>query len=237
MAKQEILPPLRSSTQLVRRENAAVTIAPPRIHTGGIVESTLTRWEAERQTRAIDALTNRTRAEVALVATQTNLLDGHVARQRAAYRVQELPEILENDRAQRRVQRANDLRETQNHYEVSEARRLSELAHAEAALTDARQAVDAQRRYGDTTYKAGWKNKTVELLDVELSAAERRAILKQHLDEIDRPEKRSRNDQDTDEDAIDDALHDKRAQLNASGLDTGRIDAAIERRRARREED
>src|SRR5690349_14810181 len=98
MAKQEILPPDRPTTQLVRRETATVTISPPRIHTGGIVESTLTRWEANRQARALDAMTRRTQSESSLMKAQTEIMETYVARHRAAYRVQELPEILTNDR-------------------------------------------------------------------------------------------------------------------------------------------
>lgn len=234
MAKQEILPPLHSSTQLVRREPAAVSILPPRVDTGGIVQSTLTRWEANRQARAIDAMTRRTQSEVALADAQTRVLESYVKRQRAAYRVQELPEILSNDRAQRRVERANQLREAQHTYEIAEVRRLTELSHAETALKDGQQALEAQRAYGDVTYKVAWKKKTYEMLDVELSAAERRAILQQHVDEMDRPRQRIAHDRDETEETIDDALHERRAELAANGLDTGRIDDAIERRSAKR---
>lgn len=232
MAKQEILPPLRSSTQLARRESAAVTVSPPRINTGGIIETTLTRWEAQRHTRTIHALTAKRQAEVALTEVQTQLVESHIKRQRALYRLQELPEVLANDRAVRQSERAETLRQAQHEYETAEMRRLGELAHAEAALVDAQQQLKAQRDYGYTTYELAWKKKNLEMLDVELSAAERRALLRQHIGEIDQSSGNRQAD-DCDVGEIDDALYERRAQLNASGLDTSRIDAVIARRKAR----
>ncbi len=229
--KQEILPPLRAA-QLVRRpESAAVTVVPPRVRPGGIIESTLTRWEAQRHARTIDAMAVRTRAEAGLFDAQTQVIDSYVKRQRAGYRLQELPEILTNDRARRRTERADELREAQHKYELAELRRLGEIAHAETALVDAQQQLKAQRDYGYTTYELAWKKKNCEILDVELSAAERRAILRQHMAELEEPASAHLTDQTGD--AIDDALYERRAQLNASGLDTSQIDAELERRRSR----
>lgn len=237
MAKQEILPPERSTTQVARRENTTVSISPPRIYTGGIVGSTLTRWEATRQARALDAMTRRTQSESALMKAQTEIMETYAARHRAAYRVQELPEIMANDRAQRRVERANKLREAQHTYEVAEVKRLTELSHAETVLTDAKQALEAQRSYGAVTYKLGWKKKASEMLEVELSDAERRAVLRQHSEEMESGGAQRRlapTHNDESEETIDDALHDRRSQLAASGMDTSRVDDVIERRRARR---
>jgi hypothetical protein len=53
--KYEIIPPSRGA--LARRsESNQVTISPPRVNPGGIIDSTLTRWEANRHTRAIGAI-------------------------------------------------------------------------------------------------------------------------------------------------------------------------------------
>jgi hypothetical protein len=206
-----------------------VTVSPPRIHPGGIIESTLTRWEAQRHARTIDAMAVRTRAEAGLFDAQAQVIDSYVKRQRAGHRLQELPEILANDRARRRIERADELRETQNNYELAELRRLGTIAHAETALVDAQQQLKAQRDHGYTTYELAWKKKYCDLLDVELSTAERRAILRQHMAELEEPVGGGLTDQT--DNAIDDALYEKRAQLNASGLDTSKIDAELERRK------
>jgi hypothetical protein len=230
MSNQEILPPLRTTELVSRPESAAVTVSPPRIRPGGIIESTLTRWEAQRHARTIDAISVRTRAEGALHDAQTQLIDSYVKRQRAGHRLQELPEILANDRARRRTERADELRETQHNYELAELRRLGAIAHAETALVDAQQQLKAQRDHGYTTYELAWKKKYCDLLDVELSTAERRAILRQHMAELEEPAAHGLTDQA--DDAIDDALYEKRAELNASGLDTSKIDAELERRKS-----
>jgi hypothetical protein len=229
MSKPEILLPSRSAPVVTRLGSNAVTVSPPRIHPGGIIESTLARWEAQRHARTIDAVAVRTRAEAGLFDAQSQVIASYVNRQRAGHRLQELPEIIANDRSRRRIERANELREAQHAYELAELRRLGEVAHAETALVDAQQQLKAQRDHGYTTYELAWKKKYCDLLDVELSTAERRAILRQHMAELEEPVGGGLTDQP--DDAIDDALYEKRTQLNASGLDTSKIDAELERRK------
>src|ERR1700733_6255210 len=94
--KYEILPPSQSGA-LARPERSEVVVSPPRVNPGGIIESTLTRWEANRHTRTIGAIATRTRAETDLFEAQTQALNSYVKWQQAVYRVQELPEILSND--------------------------------------------------------------------------------------------------------------------------------------------
>jgi hypothetical protein len=236
MSKYEILPPARGGVP-ARRENNSVAVSPPRVNPGGIIDSALTRWEANRHARTIGAVATRTRAEADLFDAQTQALNSYVKRQEAGFRLQELPEVLANDRARRRVQRAEELRQVQHQHEVSEMHRQTEIARVEAVLVDAQQALRAQREFGYTTYELGWKKKQCEMLDVELNAAERRAILRQHLSELERQdasERRSGSDSAAGADGVDDALYEARAQLNASGLDTGRIDAIIEQRKSSR---
>ena len=96
-------------------------------------------------------------------------------------------------------------------------------------MVDAQQQLKAQRDHGYTTYELAWKKKYCDLLDVELSTAERRAILRQHMAELEEP---AGGLIDQTDDAIDDALYEKRAQLNASGLDTSKIDAELDRRKS-----
>jgi hypothetical protein len=235
--KYEIIPPSRGGLPTVRNEDRGVTVTPLRINPGGIIESTLTRWEANRHGRTIGAIAARTRAESDLFDAQTQALASYCKRQEAAFRLQELPEVLANDLARRRVERSEELRRVQHQHDLAETRRMTELAQAQVILVDAQQALAAQRDHGYTTYELGWKKKQCEMLDVELNAAERRAILRQHLAELERQdasERRDNSDSRGSDDDIDDALYEARAQLNANGLDSSRIDAAIDRRKVSR---
>ena len=226
--KYEITPPPRRD--VVRRRDTAVTIVtPPRVDPGGIIASALTRWEATRHARTISTVTKRTRAETELFDAQSQLVDSYVRRQRAGYRLQELPEILAGDRARRREERSEELRELHHRRETSELQRMTELAHAQRVLVDAEQALKAQREHGFLTHRLAHARKSCELLDVELSAAERRAMLREHLAELGQSPGQPLN-ADAGDGEIDVALHEARSQLRASGLDTAKIDAVLARR-------
>ena len=73
------------------------------------------------------------------------------------------------------------------------------------------------------------------MLDLELSAAERRAILRQHLAELDQsePTDEGASAELQSDAALDDVLYEARAQRLANGLDTSRIDALLQRRRVK----
>jgi hypothetical protein len=191
----------------------------------------LVRWEATRHTRTLNAVAVRTRAEADLFDAQNQAAESFIKRQRVLARVQELPETIATDRARRRAERAEELRQVGHQHEMAEVQRTTEIAHAERVLIDAQQALKAQRDYGYRTYELEWKKRGCEILDVELSAAERRAVLRQHLTELEdaseSPRALSGNASD---EQIDAALHDARSQLRASGLDTAKVDAALARR-------
>lgn len=230
MGKVEIIPPAGSRLPARRSGTMIVPSAPPRVDPGGLVSSTLMRWEANRHSRAISAMAERTRAEANLFDAQTQALESYAKRQRAAARVQELPEIIVNDRAIRRTERAEELRLARHQHEMAEVRRQAELAHADRALVDAQQALKAQREHGYDSYALEWKKRNCEILDVELSMAERKAILREHLGEFEKSSEVNGLSADAKDDEVDEALHEARSQLRASGLDTGKIDAVIARR-------
>jgi hypothetical protein len=224
VAKMEIIPPSRLPARLDTR---AAPAAPPRVNPGGLVSSTFTRWEANHHSRAISAIAERTRAEANLFDAQTQALESYVKRQRAGARVQELGEIIANDRAIRRAERAEDLRQIHHQIEIADTRRQTESASADRVLLDAQQALQAQRDHGYDSYALEWKRRKCEILDMELSMAERRAILREHMSELNASAGISPHASDNE---IDDALHEARSQLRASGLDTAKIDALLAKR-------
>jgi hypothetical protein len=228
MSKIEIIPPARTGLPARRSEGSVMS---PRINPGGIVGSALTRWEANRHARAISAIAERTRAEATLFDAQTQALEAYAKRQRAGARVQELPEIIATDRARRRAERADELRQAQHQYEVAETRRMTELAHANCALVDAQQALKAQRDYGYGSYELEWKKRKAEILEVELTAAERRAILREHMAELEQASQAAPGvNPGAGDEEVDQALYEARSQLRASGLDTSKIDTVLARR-------
>jgi hypothetical protein len=170
-----------------------------------------------------------------LFEAQREAMDSFIKRQRMIGHVQELPEIIATDRARRRAERAEELRDLSNRHEIAETRRMTERAIVERDLVDAQQALTAQWDHGYSSYELEWKKRTCEMLDVELSAAERRAILRQHLAELDQsePNGAGRASAGSADAALDDTLYEVRAQLLANGLDPSGIDALIQRRIAK----
>jgi multidrug efflux pump subunit AcrA (membrane-fusion protein) len=225
MGEIEIIPPRRPLSPTATP--AAPVPVSPQINTGGIVTSTLVRWHAQSQERALTAISAASRAQADLYVAHTQALESYAKRQAAAARVEELPEIIATERAVRRAERAEELRQMQHNYDVAQMRRQTELARTEAVLEDARQALRAQRELGYCAYEIEWKRRQCEMLDIELSSEERREILREH-----RTGQAPGNGaaSSADDDAITAALCDARTQMRASGLDTTRIDVLLRQR-------
>lgn len=228
MAKIEIIPPGRSVAP--RADRVVAPAVPPRMNPGGPLSSTLIRWEASRHARVLSAVAERVRAEANLFDAQTQALESYAKRQRVAARVRELTEIIANDRAVRQVERAEELREVQHRYEIAEKERQAQLAHANRVLVDARQGLKAQREYGHASYALEWKKRNCEILDVELSMAERKAVLREHMEQFEGSSAPHGLRAGASDDEVDEVLHEARSQLRASGLETSKIDAVIARR-------
>jgi hypothetical protein len=241
MSKQEILPPIQSQAVQVRRpETAVVKVNVPGAGvSGGYITSALDRMRWDRASDATDALTRLNKSEVSLFNAQTQVTDAKRKRLEAQFALQELPEKLGHELAVRRVERAESYRQAQHIYEVNETRRATDLTlertnltRVRTALTDAEQQLQAQHDHGYLTYELAHRKKQAEILDVELSKKERRRLL-----QMDEPRRNKRDDYsgiNAEIDAmgeIDDALHARRDQLNASGLDTDSIDEAIRKRK------
>lgn len=184
MSKKElqVLPPPRLTVTKVAPEPDTVraTARALTVNTGDPITSALTRWHAERHTRTINALTTWTHAEAGYFQALNKAVTTYKELQRTTMELAELPEAFAHEKEVRRTLRANERRQAQHVYEVNELQRLTEVAHRETELTDARQQLAAQRKHGDSTYELAWKKKHVEMLEVELDAAERRALLRQH---------------------------------------------------------
>src|SRR4029077_8033995 len=82
---------------------------------------------------------------------------------------------------QKAQERSEEVRALQHRGDLARLTRDREHAETEAALVGARQALDAQRDLGT---ELAWKKRHVDLLDIELALAERRAVLRQQFEEL-----------------------------------------------------
>jgi hypothetical protein len=123
------------------------------------------------------------------------------------YRLRALPDRNLNDGQHQAEERSEELRALQHRGELGRLTRDREHAETEAVRVAARQALDAQRDLGTELV---WKKRRVDLLDVELAIAERRAILRQHFDELDRA-MRGINPGAGNSAAVENALYEARA--------------------------
>ena len=242
----EIIPPSRSlRTSRSQELTEARQSTPHRANPGGILSSLPIRWEANAQAKSYDAQTRRTSAERALVEADTELGHALVRNVRMRHEFAELPQILATDRTKRQIARAEEIRDLYHRVEIAENRRMRELAEAEIVLTDARsnltraherlttartgllnaeQQYQAQAEHGSRYHELGWKQKIGER---ELYVEEQEAVLNEHR-------KRVANAQNDLNRASDEELIQRRAEMNADGVDTREVDEVLARRSNRR---
>jgi hypothetical protein len=191
--------------------------------------SIFTRARAGRQARTLRALTETMEAAKAYYDARQRAVESCVKAQREEYRLQLVPYTAAQEAEHQWGEREIDLVEIERRYDLAALTRDRERAEGQSAVTAAHQSLDAQRRMGG---ELAWKKLGVDLLDIELAIAERRAVLRQHFAELDRA-MRGTNAGSADADTMDNALYQARAQLNAHGLDTSSIDTILEWRNKR----
>ncbi len=191
--------------------------------------SIFTRTRASRQARTLRALTETMEAAKAYYDARQRAVESCVKAQREEYRLKLVPYTAAQEAEHQWGEREIDLVDIERRHDLAALTWDRERAEAQSAVTAAHQSLDAQRRMGG---ELAWKRLGVDLLDIELAIAERRAILRQHFAELDRA-MREANAGSADADTMDNALYQARAQLNAHGLDTSAIDTILERRNKR----
>lgn len=191
--------------------------------------SIFTRARAHRQARTLRALTETMEAARAYYEARQRAVESCIKAQREEYRLQAVPYTAAQDAERQFEEREIDLVELERRHDLAALTGDRERAEAQSAVSAAHQSLDAQRRMGSDL---AWKKLGVDLLDIELAIAERRAILRQHFAELDRA-MRGTSAGSTDAETMDNALYQARAQLNAHGLDTSAIDTILERRNKR----
>lgn len=191
----EIIPPLR--TVVPSPQRASVTVSVPGTTSYGTLGSIEAYFDKQRYMRSglvADKLTELNRKEAALFSAQSAATTEYIKRQEDLFRLQDLPERLAHEQTVRRIVRFDQLCEVRHTHELNQQRRRKDymlgetevvqtkakLTHARTVLLDAQQQYEAQAKYGGTTHELHHKKQIVELLQIELEAEERRALLRSH---------------------------------------------------------
>jgi hypothetical protein len=222
----------RNNVEILPPSVGTVPVRPPARHAwpedlfdGGVLSPVLTRWRENRRARTLNAMTTTMVAAKAFFEARAEAIDACFKSREAEYRLWELPSIAAADAARREEERTEVIRDLRGRHVLEEIRHMTARAEAEAGLLTAAHAFAARRDLGA---EIAWGKQAGELLDVEMALAERRAVMRQHLLELEQSE-RGRSEA-RGSDPIEDALYEARGLLRAHGLDTTGIDAVLERR-------
>lgn len=244
MPKQELIPP---GARLPATDDLPTRFATPRSATvpvpnvGGFVPSVAARFRAGYTTKTLNALTNVHDAHARMLDSQTGAIQSYLRRKDQLALLADAEERHAHELALRRMARtsqirdalhAADLRRRQHERErtLAQAEQVNAdtvLNLARVAYVDSEQQLEAQENHGYFTHELTFQRRKLDMLDIELSKKERLALFR----ESQQPRKQQRELPAAD--AIDDALIARRDQLNAAGLDTTKIEEAIQKRRGR----
>jgi hypothetical protein len=179
----------------------------------------------------MEALVPVAQAQTELTTAHTALIESQHKNYIETCRLNEAQEKEGRELAVRRAKHAEEMRQLQHVHEVNELirqeqiiERQTRIVHARVALADADQQLSAQLEHGSLRHTLAHKRLALEILDVELSQADRRAIFREFEG------RRGGASLELDEE-IEDALYSRQQQLNGAGLDTTRIDAILRDRK------
>lgn len=235
MPKQEIIPPQRGQ---VARAEPARTADIPGVHHGGPLARYFANQNNYGQSSVNRSLTTRNLTEAELFNAQGVAADAYGNLQRRLAVLHELPEVLGHELALRRLdregamdQRLHDFKQAHRRHEMealhSEADILQAKAictRAEAVVVDAEQQLQAQRDYGYLNHELRQRQVGLEILQVQMGEEQHREYLRKFRDaKSGQPGGAKMN-----ADELKEALHRKRQELNAAGMPTDKIDAALE---------
>lgn len=242
MGLPQIIPP--RLFQVEKQQPLRTNISVPTVNVGGPLMAGINTWTARQGAKVANAVATFNDAKTRVIVSETGMIDAEIRFKDRMFQLAATPQRLANEFAILQVGWANDLRGAQHNFEREELNRSKEIAmgeaernqarvlrtHSQTALIDAEQQLQAQIEFGSMHYVVAHKKQVLEAMDIELDMEERKALLKNYLAKgTEQPA--ARTDDDATEAEIDDALEARRQQLNAAGLDTTKIDAAIKARR------
>lgn len=234
----EVLVPSRGNIPVSGRSGSLVTTDPPGTYPS-ILDAARVQIMGTWHRRAAETAAVVYDARARAVEAHNGFLEAKIKNTDLQAKLYEAPERIGHEIAVRRAFRAEELRQAQHVYEVNEMRRLNEITKEETAmtlsrtdlasarylLTDAEQKLKAQKEYGHLTYKIFHQKRVAELLDLELSNAERRELYEESVAEM-RGNTLPRRSIDLDRDE-----YARSEQLHAAGLDTNEVEAILRKRK------
>lgn len=213
----EIIPPGHTLPAARPPVGPPAIVRAPEPPPGNFIDRFFHRLAVEHERDNLALYEDRAKSEAAFWEAQTTAFDKAVQCREAAFRLATRHEVLE-------FEHAHAAREAEHRLQVGELRRRKEMIQAQAELDEAEFSRQAQHDIGPALARQARDN---SLLDLQLAAEQRRAVLRRYLQEV---EGRQAIAPAT---GVDDALYEARAELQANGLDTSRLDALIEQRRRR----
>lgn len=185
------------------------------------LEARFGRWRSRRRSRMLEVLAEEMAARQAFFDARTQAVESAIKAREAEYRFHELPQLTFDGNRYRQQERDGEYRVLQDRQYLAELQQAIARIDEEIGIMAARQRRGAKRELG---FAVEHKKHRIELLDAELAIAERHAVLRDHLRAF-----ASSGDQADELSEMEELLHETRAQLRASGLDTTRLDEEIAR--------
>jgi hypothetical protein len=185
--KPDILPPSRTQLPQPQRAPQAPTLATePLPRPSGVVGSLLTGWQADSEAKAHASLAKRVRAQSDHLKARGELADQFVSTSRSVDRLRDVGAILENDAANRHVERTlqsfdreDALAARRRQRELEAARHAAELADLKRLADEAEQRREVTERLQPLRAQSNREHQEAALRDAEreLDLRARREVL------------------------------------------------------------
>jgi hypothetical protein len=158
----ELIPPDRSRR---RHEMEVAGSGVPNPNPTGVANSYLTRWGAERQAKANDALAENLRARGRYFDAVSGATKSYLNMRVVVDELSELDDILQLDRARRAAERERGYAEIQSQTSITGHRRTQEEVEAERGAFNAAQGLENQQRLKELNAEIWERRKEAEHLD------------------------------------------------------------------------
>jgi hypothetical protein len=190
----EIIPPEKRGLPARRDDNPAPAVyRTPAPQPNGVLSSALTGLQAKMQARAFGEMATNIRAQTDVLNAETVRRESALKLLRTTHMLEEAPDILALDRAERQAERAakygelvakhesvaENQEERAHQAELARRRRQRELDEAETANIEARrhqfnaeQGLENQQRLKELNLRTWERRKDIERLNVEVRASQ-----------------------------------------------------------------
>jgi len=181
--KLEVIPP---ESGLPAKQKDGPREPSPHLHRGhGVVASAFSGFQAEMQSRTYSKIASAIRAQTEALEAETDRKRSVLKLLRTTHELEEVPDILALDRAQRSMDRSEAYEEAKHQAELNKRRRHRELAEgdtegieAERRKFTAQQGYENQQRLKDRNLRIFERRKEATELDAQVEAERLRTELR-----------------------------------------------------------